>query len=390
MKFLMIVPSTIRGGVEEYALKITSAAVKEGWDVYAAFPKRDRTASLVQDLMTKGVQYHRLEIAETEERRLKRATKHFLRFLRTVALLLKIKPNVVQLVLPWPDRCLGSILACGFLRIPTVVRFGLVPGFMPFGNWRLKAYAWARARNQKWLAISENNRQLVSEIFQIPESKVIRIYNGSKVMSASTDKDSEDRKKMRSQVRQEIGLSEAHRIALTVGRLDVQKGYSDIIPTIPHITKDFPELKFVWVGEGEQRSDLVNKLREYGVEDKVLFLGYRSDVPRFLEAADIFLFPTHYEGGQSFAIAEAMAHGLPIVSSDASGIPEVIEDKVHGLLFRTGDSCDLLETLRWALRHPDKMQEMAQNAQLRVQDFSEEKMLNQTLELLHKLKGMSA
>ena len=56
-----------------------------------------------------------------------------------------------------------------------------------------------------------------------------------------------------------------------------------------------------------------------------------------------------------------------------------------GLLFRKGDSCDLLETIRWALKHPDEMQEMARNARLRVEDFSQEKIINETLSVLQQL-----
>jgi glycosyltransferase involved in cell wall biosynthesis len=108
-------------------------------------------------------------------------------------------------------------------------------------------------------------------------------------------------------------------------------------------------------------------------------------VPLLLKSADLFVFPTHFEGGQSFAIAEAMAYGLPIVTSNASGIPEVIRDRTDGLLFRSGDSCDLLETLRWALRHPEKMREMAESAKQRAQDFTEEKMISKYLEVWKRL-----
>jgi len=103
-----------------------------------------------------------------------------------------------------------------------------------------------------------------------------------------------------------------------------------------------------------------------------------------LQASDLFVFPTYFEG-QPFALLEAMAYGLPIVTSKASGIPEVIAHGIHGLLFRTGDRCELLETLRWSLRHPEEMRVMAENAQLRSQDFSEEKMLKETLEVLQQL-----
>jgi glycosyltransferase involved in cell wall biosynthesis len=80
-----------------------------------------------------------------------------------------------------------------------------------------------------------------------------------------------------------------------------------------------------------------------------------------------------------------MAHGLRVVTSNASGIPEIVEDTVHGVLSRKGDSCDLLEALRRALEHPSQMQEMARKAKERVLELPEDKMVEQTLQVLRKL-----
>lgn len=236
LRLLEIFPSTVRGGAEEYALTIASAATKYGWDVRAAFPKADKTVSLVNEFCENNVRYHPLDIRETENSPLRLA--------RTIALLIRIKPDVVHIILPWQSHGFMSIIACGMLKIPTVVTFQLAPYKLSFSN---------------------NN------------------------------------------------LS--------------------------------------------------------------------SDIPKLLKAADLFVFPTHFEG-LPFSPIEAMAHDLPVVASNASSIPEIIENKVHGLLFRKGDSCDLLETLRFALRNPTMMQEMAENAKLRVKDFSEEKMVTKTLELI--------
>jgi glycosyltransferase involved in cell wall biosynthesis len=387
MKFLVVLPSTQRGGAEDYTLTIASAAVNQGWDVHGAFPQTDETASLIRDFTEKNVHYHRLEISDAGSHSLEALTKPFLRVARTISLLLKIRPDVVLMTLPWPIHCFSSIVACGLLKIPTAVVFQLIPFRFAFSNKKLKAYAWARARNQQWIAISDHNRKFVCESFQMPQDEVLCIYNGIKVKSASSNDTHEDITTLRRQVREELGVAETSKLALTVGRLNSQKGHNDLVQVIPHLIKDFPDVKFVWVGDGELRDDLIQKVQEYGIEDKVRFLGYRSDVPRLLKTADLFVFPTHYEG-QPFALLEAMAQGLPIVSSDASGIPELIENRVHGLLFRTGDSCHLSETLRWALMHSGSMQEMGRNAQQHVQDFSEEIMIEETLGVLQGLADL--
>jgi glycosyltransferase involved in cell wall biosynthesis len=379
MKFLMLLPSTVRGGVEEYALKIMVAAAQQGWEVHAAFPQTDQTTSLIKDLTAKGIQYHRLEIGEGEPTQI----GWMIRFLRTLFLLLKLRPSVAQIVLPWIDRGFGSIMACGLLQIPLVVRFGLLPPYpVHQGERRIKLANWARARNQQWVAVSNNNRKLISESFQMPLAELRCIYNGTRTVASSHD--SPAIQSIRQEVRQQLGLKETDQIAITVGRLAAQKGHSYLIPAIPHLVKEFPDLRFVWIGDGEERENLVSQLQSYEVADRVLLLGYRSDVSTLLSAADLFIFPTCFEGHPS-ALLEAMAHRLPIVASNASSIPEIIEPGVQGLLFRVQDSCDLLESLRWALRHPQEMQIMAANAQQRTQQFSVEKMFEETLGLLQSL-----
>ena len=114
------------------------------------------------------------------------------------------------------------------------------------------------------------------------------------------------------------------------------------------------------------------------------FLGYRSDVPKLLKAADLFVFPTYYEG-QPFALLEAMAYNVPIVTTSTDGIPELIQHKMHGLLTKKGDSTDMLESIRWAMRNDDKMTQMAQMASIKVKEFSKENMLRQTLELMNEM-----
>jgi glycosyltransferase involved in cell wall biosynthesis len=384
MKLLMTSPSILRGGAEEHALTVASAAVKAGWQVYAGFPNAPATVTLVEDFRAVGVNYCSLDIADVSVRELKKFGDYLPHFARMVGILLKIKPDVVQVNLPYPDRSFGVIIACAFLKLPTAVVFHLVPPTFSLTPTMKKIHAWARRRNQQWIVISENNRELVGKYFLLypPEKEQIAcIYNGTQTSKITNV----DLAQTRSQVRQELDLPETSKILLTVGRLDEQKGYQDLVWIVPAIARAFSDVRFVWVGEGNSQEFLESSLEQLGVRDRVLLLGYRSDVPRLLNAADLFVFPTHYEGGQSIALSEAMAHALPIVASDASGIPEAIADGIHGKLFPVGDRKRLQETICWALNRPQAMQEMAGNAKLRAKDFSQEKMVKSYLDVWQRL-----
>ena len=83
-----------------------------------------------------------------------------------------------------------------------------------------------------------------------------------------------------------------------------------------------------------------------------------------------------------------MAYGLPIVTTNASSIPEMMEHQIHGLLYRTGDSDALFHAVQWALHHPAQMQAMATRSQQQAQTFSQDSMIEKTVSVLQRLALM--
>ncbi|HMV50958.1 MAG TPA: glycosyltransferase family 4 protein [Blastocatellia bacterium] len=377
MKLLMLLPAQARGGAEEQSLTIARAAALRGWQVHVALPPLPETASLRQDFTTAGAVCHSPAIAETPARW--RHLADLKRMLRTIAALLAIKPDVALIALPSLIAGASSILACGLLRVPTAVVFHSTPGRVSFGR-RLKAYAWARARNQQWIAVCDYSRELIRQSFETAPNEVLRIYNGAGTRGTDFSLSASARQNLCL----ELGLNESDCLILTVGRLHPDKGYRDLLHTIPHLLAEFPNAKFLWAGEGEFRQTLTEEINQYGVADAVRLLGHRADVPQLMQAADVLAFPSHVEA-MSLVLLEAMAAGLPLVASRVGGTPELITDQIHGRLCHTGDSCDLLATLRWALQHPQQMREMAARAKERVREFSEERMIEETLAVLQRL-----
>ncbi len=378
MKLLMILPSLARGGAEEQSLTIARAAINQGWEVHAVIPDSPGTGSLIVDFNSSGVTVHTSAIAESPSRwpvasELKRA-------LRTLTKLLIVKPDVAMIALPSPIAGGSSIPACALLRVPTAVVFHSTPVRLSFGGKRLKAYAWARRRAQQWITVSEYSRKLISQSFEVSPEEILRIYNGAK-----TTNENGERSSARQNLCRELGLREDDRLILTVGRLHPDKGYRELLHTIPHLLAEFPNARFLWAGEGEDREELYRQIELYGIADAVRMLGHRADARQLMLAADLLAFPSHVES-MSLVLLEAMAAGLPIVTSRAGGTPELISDQIHGLLCHVGDSCDLLAKLRWALDHTEQMRAMAESARTRVKEFSEEKMIAETLAVLERLR----
>jgi glycosyltransferase involved in cell wall biosynthesis len=124
---------------------------------------------------------------------------------------------------------------------------------------------------------------------------------------------------------------------LAVGDLGHNKGTWDILAAATRVMEVVPGATFCFVGRGEIQ-DLETRSRDAGVEAAVIFLGSVSDDEKLaaLRRADVFLLPSYAEG-QPLSILEAMAAGLPVISTPVGSIAEVLEDGANGFLVKPGD-----------------------------------------------------
>jgi N-acetyl-alpha-D-glucosaminyl L-malate synthase BshA len=112
-----------------------------------------------------------------------------------------------------------------------------------------------------------------------------------------------------------------------------------VIEVFYRVQKKVPS-KLMMVGEGPERKQAEQLCKTYGIEDKVVFLGNSSEVDKILSYSDLFLLPSQTE---SFGLAalEAMASGVPVISSNSGGIPEVNIEGVSGFLSPVGALDDM-------------------------------------------------
>lgn len=151
----------------------------------------------------------------------------------------------------------------------------------------------------------------------------------------------------RARIRKELGVP-ADRVAVAViGRLVVEKGYPELFEAMRGVDAE------LWVIGGRLDSDRADAMdaaldrlaADTGLAARVRFLGYRSDVPDVLRAADIFTLPSHREG-MPRSIVEAMMAGLPVVATDIRGSREEVVDGETGALVPLGDVGALEAALR--------------------------------------------
>ena len=152
-----------------------------------------------------------------------------------------------------------------------------------------------------------------------------------------------------------------------VGRLGWKKSYPDALEAIATVRRSYPDLRVEIVGEGDQRDELARRRHELGLEDCVEFLGRRDDVPALLPRWDAYLLSSIIEGMPN-ALLEAMAAGLPVVTTDAGGSAEIVEDGISGRVVPRGDAQALADALAAVLADPPGALTMGENAAVRVRE----------------------
>lgn len=133
----------------------------------------------------------------------------------------------------------------------------------------------------------------------------------------------------RNAVRKELGL-EGRKVIIHVGQFRTQKNHGKVIEVFNELHKRDDSFALVLVGTGEEQDNIKSKVEELGLKEDVLFMGNRNDIPELLMSADVFLFPSLYEG-LGIALLEAQAADLICVVSDT--IPElaVLTEKVKAV-----------------------------------------------------------
>jgi glycosyltransferase involved in cell wall biosynthesis len=194
-------------------------------------------------------------------------------------------------------------------------------------TWRQRRLdAFLARRRDVNLAVSEAVRRNVIERLGLAPEKIRTLHNG-----VDTDEfvpvDSAGRRALR----EELGWPTEALVVTMAARLAPQKNHRFVIENARDLLREFPHLYFVFAGDGGLEAELRELAKRAHVEDHIVFLGMRDDMPRVLAASDISILPSSREGFSN-SVLESMACGLPVVASDVGGNREIIEHGINGYL----------------------------------------------------------
>jgi glycosyltransferase involved in cell wall biosynthesis len=202
------------------------------------------------------------------------------------------------------------------------------------------------------IAVSEAARTFLITGKGYPEAKVTVVANGRDFSLYQPGL-------WRDAVRAELGLAPSTPVVGVVGRLETQKGHAYLLDAWPAVRREIPDARLLVVGDGGLRATLEHRAHELGSAESVIFAGFRSDVPRMLDAMDVMVLPSLYEGMPLTAI-EGSAMARPVVATAVDGTPEVVRDGQTGHLVPPANPAELTRAMLALLRDPDGARRMGQ------------------------------
>lgn len=279
------------------------------------------------------------------------------RFRQIRRLIRERRPDVVHAYFFWP------ILFARLLRIggtvPRLVENREDEGF----NWGRHEYAWLRLTRHlpdTVICVSEAVREVALRRERLGIDKTIVVHNG-------VDPPPDVPAEAVSGLRRELGIPAGCPVVGMVANLNrAVKGVGRFLTAVPDILAEVPETRFVVVGGGKDEAPLRQKVREEGLDDRVIIPGYREDVNTFYELMDVSVLSSYSEG-LSITLLESMSHGLPVVATRVGGNPEVVVDDQTGHLVPVDRISELAARVIDLIEDNTARREMGEAARRRVE-----------------------
>jgi glycosyltransferase involved in cell wall biosynthesis len=196
--------------------------------------------------------------------------------------------------------------------------------------------------------------------------------------------------------RREIGVGEDEIIIGSVGRLCAVKNHALLLDAAEMVLRDrdpgAPRVRFVIIGDGELRGHLEERARRLGIEDSVIFAGFREDAGALYSDLDLVVLTSTNEG-TPLTLLEAMAAGRPVVATEVGGVVDILGERLnragristweHGITAGSGDAAGIAEALDQLIGRPDTSAEMGARSRLYVRACMSRNRLIRDIEALY-------
>jgi glycosyltransferase involved in cell wall biosynthesis len=228
---------------------------------------------------------------------------------------------------------------------------------------------WMSRATTAFTLVGERMRSYYQEVVRVSPRRLQVIVNGVDPGKYRPTRD-------KTKVRAELGIPVDALVVGSAGRLAPEKNYGMLLEAAAQCRSQGTPIHVALFGDGSERDALLSCAARLGIDNHVSFLGWRTDLPRVLPALDVFAL-TSLSEGLPLVLLEAMALGLPIVSTPVGDIPHVIQELRTGFLVPVGDVTALAARLSGPLMRKASREEMGACArQAVIKDYSHDAMVS--------------
>ena len=192
-----------------------------------------------------------------------------------------------------------------------------------------------RILSEKFLTSKASLNISVSESNKQSGQKYIKSFS-STVVNNGIDQEKFNPAKSFSDIRQELGIDKNATLLLFIARFTAHKQPLTLIRAFADVLKKSPALKLLMVGDGDEKAAALDLVKELSIEGNVLFLPFRQDVPAILNAANIFILPSLWEG-LPIGLLEAMSMGKAVIATNVDGTCEIVRHQDNGYLIEVNN-----------------------------------------------------
>ena len=330
---------TVTGGAERLAVQVASRLDRERFESVLCASRRTDEPLLDAELAAAGV----------EVLNLNRGSKLDLRAWRPLVRRLQDGVDVVHAHM-FGSNVWGTVLG-RLTHVPVVVAHEHTWSFQGRPVRRFLDRELVGRYADAFVAVAAEDRRKMIEVEGVDAEKIRLIPNG---IPDPVPGDG-------AAVRHELGIDADAPVIGVVCELRAQKALEVLFEAAARLRGELPALKVLVAGDGPERERLEAEVERLGLEGTVLLLGIRRDVPALLDALDVAVLSSDYEGSP-LSVMEYMAAGKPIVSTCVGGVPELLEDGRDAVLVEPRDPEAFAEAIGRLLRDPAEAKRLGEAA----------------------------